>query len=260
MIRSGLVSVTFRRLRPAEIVRLVHQAHLECIEWGGDVHVPHGDISAAREVARMTADAGLSVAAYGSYYRVGETDPDEFARVLETACVLGAPTLRVWAGKRASRDADMPYRARVVADARRIADVAVAAQPALTISFEYHGQTLTDTLESALALLDEVQHPAMRSYWQPPVGMHTDEAVTGLRTLLPWLTHVHVFQWWPTQERHPLASGEDAWLQYLRVVQQAVGEHSALLEFVKDDDPGQFLQDALTLRRWLSKGVITSPN
>ena len=63
MISSGLVSVTFRKLSPAEIVDLVRQAGLNCIEWGGDIHVPHGDCVRAREVRQRTLAAGLTVAA-----------------------------------------------------------------------------------------------------------------------------------------------------------------------------------------------------
>src|SRR3954469_7051647 len=103
-LRTGLVSVTFRPLSPQHVVELVRQAKLDAIEWGGDIHVPHGDVAAAREVWTMTLDAGLAVAAYGSYYRAGvsETDGLPFARVLETAVQLAAPTIRVWAGSKAS--------------------------------------------------------------------------------------------------------------------------------------------------------------
>ena len=43
-------------------------------------------------------EAGLAIAAYGSYYRVEHDDPAPFEPVLATAVELGAPTVRVWAG------------------------------------------------------------------------------------------------------------------------------------------------------------------
>jgi hypothetical protein len=58
MIIPGLVSITFRKLAPAEIITLVRQADLQAIEWGGDVHVPHGNVRQVREVPRLTEDAG----------------------------------------------------------------------------------------------------------------------------------------------------------------------------------------------------------
>ena len=79
MIRGGLVSITFRKLNSREIVDLMTRTNLVGIEWGGDVHVPHGEIALARDVAQMTRDAGLLVAAYGSYYRVGVSEADGLA-------------------------------------------------------------------------------------------------------------------------------------------------------------------------------------
>jgi sugar phosphate isomerase/epimerase len=250
MIHRGLVSVTFRKLKPEEIVRLVRQGGLEAIEWGGDVHVPHGDVETARAVARMTKDEGLRVAAYGSYYRVGEPHSFTFQDVVDTAVQLGAPTIRVWAGARGSAVADAAYRAQVVTDSSKIADLAGAA--GMTISYEFHSNTLTDTNASALKLLQEVNHPAVRCYWQPNVGATRDYCLAGLREVVPWLTNVHVFRWYPAQERWPLADGAQDWAHYLKPVAAMQGEHHALIEFVKDDSPEQFLHDAATLKQWLA--------
>jgi len=70
MIFPGLVSITFRKLSPEQIIELVRKAGLSGIEWGGDIHVPHGDIARAKEVKSMTKEAGLRVAVYGSYYHL----------------------------------------------------------------------------------------------------------------------------------------------------------------------------------------------
>ena len=52
--------------------------------------MPHGNLVRAREVRQLTLDAGLTVAAYGSYYKVNksETDGLRFATVLETAVAV----------------------------------------------------------------------------------------------------------------------------------------------------------------------------
>src|SRR5207249_324086 len=111
-----------RKLSPAEIISLTQRAGLRSIEWGGDIHVPAGNLACAADVRRQTEDAGLSVSAYGSYYRVGQTEP--FEPVLESAVALGAPTIRVWAGNIASSQADPQYRALVIRESRRIATLA----------------------------------------------------------------------------------------------------------------------------------------
>jgi len=249
MIRTGLVSITFRQLAPREIVDLVARAGLEGIEWGGDVHVPHGEVGLAETVGRMTREAGLAVAAYGSYYRVGE-GMEAFEPVLKTAISLGAPLIRVWAGHRGSADADDAFRAAVVDDSRRIADLAGAV--GVRIAYEYHGHSLTDTEGSTVALLRAVDHENVGCYWQPPRGLTTAECLDGLDAIAPWLSNVHVFTWHPeTSERLPLAEGEASWAQYLQHIAAVDGERYALLEFVRDNDPENLPADAETLVEWL---------
>jgi hypothetical protein len=62
---------------------------------------------------------------------------------------------------------------------------------------------------------------------------------------------------------HPRASGADGlirpwqncydsfWLQYLPKIAAAPGNRFALIEFVKNDKPENFLQDAAALKKWL---------
>ena len=233
----GLVSVTFRQLSPAGIVSLTVDAGLEAIEWGGDVHVPVGDFRTAREVAQRCADNGIAIEAYGSYYRA----TGDFGPVLATALALGAPRIRVWAG--ANGSALETDRDTVVADLREVA--ALAGGEGVEIAVEYHANTLTDTLDSALRLFEEV--PALKPYWQPPVGSTVDDALTAVPALDP--VAVHVFGWADDGTRLPLAARESLWRP---VLARLPGDRHALLEFVRDDSPEAFAADADTLRDWLS--------
>lgn len=253
MIHPGLVSVTFRKLAPAEIVALVKKAGLKGVEWGGDTHVPHGDLVRAREVRELSQEAGLAVAAYGSYYRAGQSESAglPFGRVLETAVELGAPTIRVWPGVAASDATDEEGRWKIVEDLRRIAGL--AAKAGVSVSTEFHAGTLTDTNESASRLLVEADHANLFTYWQPHNGEATAECAAGLGAVLPRVSNAHVFHWWPTAaEKHPLADGEARWAEFWPLLKRAPGDRYALLEFVKGDDPAVFLRDAETLRRWLA--------
>jgi len=255
MIHPGLVSVTFRALSPAQVASLVRQAGLQGIEWGGDIHVPPGNVARAREVRELTLEAGLAVAAYGSYYRAGQSEADglPFAHVLESALELGAPTVRVWAGIVGSQTADAAHRERVAADLRRIA--ALAASVRVTVSLEFHNGTLTDTAPSARRLLEEVAHPNLFTYWQPPLERRTADCMADLKSLLSRVTHVHVFHWRPgSTDRLPLADGAARWHEFLTLADTApaLGERYAMLEFVERDAPECFLRDAATLKSWLT--------
>ncbi|MFR5072474.1 MAG: sugar phosphate isomerase/epimerase family protein [Bianqueaceae bacterium] len=163
MIKTGMVSVTFRQFDVDEVIRRTKEAGLMAIEWGGDVHVPHGDLDKARYTADKMRENGLEIASYGSYYRALEDET--FEDILATAKALGAPNIRIWAGEREPQDCDREQRARTV---QRIRDAArMAARENITVSTEYHGGTLTVMQDSAVALLKEAEEPNLYTYWQP---------------------------------------------------------------------------------------------
>ncbi|MCU6796233.1 sugar phosphate isomerase/epimerase [Paenibacillus sp. WQ 127069] len=254
MIQTGLLSVTFRQLSPLEIIQLVAQVGLQAIEWGGDIHVPHGDVNRAKEVKGWTESEGIAIASYGSYYRVGCTNKEglTFDQVLESAVALQAPAIRVWAGDQGSDISDDAWWDKVITDAARIADLAQGA--GITVDFEYHGNTLTDTRETTVRLLEGIGHSNIRCNWQPSVALTIEQRQRDLRAVLPWLANVHVFQWEPGV-RKPLADGLEEWRDYVSIVREAPGHRYAMLEFVRDNDPQQFLADAVVLKQVITDSL-----
>jgi len=258
-VKTGLVSITFRNKTPEEIVTLVKKGGLDGIEWGGDVHVPHGDLNTAEQVKKMTLDAGLEIASYGSYYRAAYSEtaeqPIKFSEVLKTAIKLNAPTIRVWAGVKGSAASTQEEREAVIADLRRIGSL--AAQEGITISLEYHGGTLTDTNESAQQLIKEVNHHNIRLYWQPSNGKDFTYCIEGLKAIINDVSNVHVFHWAFTPdnkiERRPLAEGKAVWMEYLKELKKKSVDRYAMIEFVRNESDQQFLEDAATLRQWIKK-------
>ena len=199
MFKLGLCSVTFRQLAVEQVITLAHETGLQGIEWGGDIHVPVGDIKLAERTAALTRQADLEIVSYGSYYRLGERD-ESFNKVLETAVHLQAPAIRVWAGAKGSVEAGHQDREKVNNDARKIADMAKTYD--IAINIEYHGGTLTDTIGSAQQLMTDIDHPNVFLYWQPAVGETVKNRVHSISTLYKWLSHVHVFHW-RERERFP---------------------------------------------------------
>lgn len=252
MILPGLTSVTFRDLSVEEIVDLAAKAGLHGIEWGGDIHVPHGDRSAARKAANITSDAGLLVSSYGSYYYVCGVEAIDFTEVVDTAIELGAPGIRVWPGQKGSAEVDESYWSQFVEEARQIGDQALEA--GLTVSFEFHRHSLTGTNESALKLLKTIDHPSIKTYWQPPVGETVEYSLEGLSAILPWLTNVHVYKLLPDCTRLPLEDGREDWKTYFKAMEASGRDHFALLEFVRDDSPEAFMEDAAVLKSLLGAG------
>ena len=247
-MKTGLVSISFRELSPDEIIALCVRAGLDCIEWGGDIHVPPGDLANAASVGECTRAAGLSVTCYGSYYRLTDAEPGMAKTVVQTAKALGAPLIRVWAGNLGSAEAGEIDRGMIVRNAQRIADL--AAQENISVAFEYHGGTLTDDALSARNLLEAVNRPNLGTLWQPPVNMSVGDCVSSIGAVGEWIRNIHVFSWDGT-ERLPLSDGAEKWKACLNAIRQLPGEHNLMLEFVRGNDPGQLIEDARTLKRWI---------
>jgi len=247
MILPGLCSVTLRSHSPREIVELARECGLSAIEWGGDIHVPHGGTKQADEVRRMCVEYGISTPSYGSYCRLDpECPPSDFTAALDSTLHLGAKTIRVWAGRKPSAEMDDDYRARLVNESRRLAELAAGA--GCEIGFEYHRHTATDGNAEALALVQAVDHPAAKIYWQPRELTSTAQRLAGLRMILPKLCHLHVFHWVgePTMRR-PLSEGIPEWLDYLRLADSSDVQRCAYLEFVEDDSIENLRRDAASL-------------
>jgi sugar phosphate isomerase/epimerase len=266
LLVPGLCSLTLKQCSPREVLDLALRGGLQTIEWWGSGHVPPGDFSAASEIGHMTRDMGLSISTYGSYYRVGTDGPPAFEVILDTAVAVGAPSIRVWAGNKNRADADSEAISRVVRESLRIADL--AAEQGVSMTFEFHSGTLTDSGVNAHLFAEALPHPNIHFSWQPSHGFTTEKNLPGLEGLASRLLTLHVFHWtigsyqknlfdeterpprW-TEDffRHPLVDGTDCWRRYLTCAASTGRRISALLEFVREDSPENFLQDAGTLVR-----------
>ncbi|WEX73909.1 sugar phosphate isomerase/epimerase [Sinorhizobium numidicum] len=249
----ALCTVTFRKMPADAIVRLAVNARLAAIEWAGDTHVPPGDGPTARHVARLCERAGLATS-YGSYVTPPTDDLSAFMRALDTAIALGASNIRIWPGTR-QRDSE-DYNAderRAAADAIRDMG-AEAVRHGVTVSLEYHPQSLTDDTQSARRLIEAIAHDNVYLYWQPRPGLELDEALAEVGELGEHVSHVHVFAWDADRNRFPLKSASEYWRTVLSAMPASrwSGRRFAMLEFVANDDPAAFFEDAATLRQILN--------
>ncbi|GAA2851455.1 sugar phosphate isomerase/epimerase family protein [Paenarthrobacter ilicis] len=240
-LTPGICSVTLRAQGIDEVVRISSEAGLAGIEWGTDVHV--SDTESAAHARKATEEAGMKVLSLGTYYRVGSSG--DFERELDLAVAAGAPRVRVWAGELGSADADQNHWDAVVADARRIADL--AGQRGVAVAFEYHGNTLTDSPGTTLDLLDRVNHPNVGTYWQPAVGLSDQQALESLHQVLPHVVGIHCFSWGPEAERFPLRNRKLLWQTVTDVLRGNGTDMDIMLEFVEDDLPDNVLNDAAFL-------------
>ena len=254
MYRAGLVSVTFRPLTHREIVDLAAEAGLDCIEWGSDVHAPACDAARLADIAAYARERGIECCSYGTYFRLGLHPLDELADYIAAARVLGTRVLRIWAGNKNYTDMTEDERIALIDEARRAA--ALAEREDIVLCFEWHTETMTSCLEGALTLIESVDSPALRLYWQPSQYRSFADNLTEARRVAPYVVNLHVFQWELTPHtliRHALEEGREVWEQYLACFD---GTQHALLEFVPGDDPALLSREAATLHSLIKEQRI----
>lgn len=156
-----------------QAIRLFRAAGLDAAEViyqdGYTSGLPQGDRRAAMEALRAAEDEGLPIigltpyttainALEGSEWRGGV---DEFRGAIETAHLLGADRVRVYAGSWHPGDADHAGRwARLREALQTLAPE--AEQAGVRLCVENHFGTMTQTAAETAALVREVAHPAVR--------------------------------------------------------------------------------------------------
>ncbi|MBQ7353653.1 MAG: TIM barrel protein [Clostridia bacterium] len=262
-MKSGLVSISFRKKSIDELIKATKDAGLKYIEWGGDVHIPMGNVKLARQVKRKMHGAGLKCESYGSYfglmYHCDEHFPLPFKKVLKTAKALGANTVRVWLGwpncgckKGKCQYICSKHYQKTVSLTKDLCNQ--AKKYGLTLSIECHFATLTDDYHDTLKFLNEVGCDNLKLYWQPNHSRSFEYNLEALSALLPYITNVHVFNWDTSAKKFPLNEGKCEWCEYLRVLNDENNKDRIyFLEFMPDGEITSLPCEANTLNCMLGE-------
>lgn len=244
-MKTGLVSVTFRKLDVLDIIKLVHETGLDGIEWGSDIHVPVGDIEKAKYVASLMKQYNLETISYGSYYRC--TGEDDFSLVLETAKALNTTNIRVWAGRKNSEEFSESEKEDLILNIQNICKQ--AQEYNMTVSFEYHGKTFTNTQKSTLELLEKVKMDNNYTYWQPLANADEENKLINVKRLYSdkKLMNIHAYHWDKDGTAFMLNEALDLWKKRI----ENIDCNAILLEFVKDGTVENYYKDVNTLKEIL---------
>ena len=241
MNRSGLVSISFRALLPEEIVKISKDAGLAFIEWGSDVHAKPSDRERLSYIKRLTEDAGLKISSYGSYFKLTENDLAELPSYIDAAKVLGTGIIRIWCGNKNYTDMTEEEREALIEEARRAAKIAEDA--GVKLCMECHNNTFTNCLEGAIRLMESVNSPAFRMYWQPNQFRTFQENCLYAEKMAKYTEVIHVFNW-EGREMYPLSDGIEVWKKYLSYFDENI---PLLLEFMPDNLPETLPREAEAL-------------
>ncbi|MBQ3075599.1 MAG: TIM barrel protein [Clostridia bacterium] len=238
----GLCSVSFRKRTPKEILEEMRKASLNLIEWGSDIHAPATDGNALLELARLQEEYGVTCSSYGTYFKIGIHSAKELPCYIQAARILGTSTLRLWAGEKNSEDFSENEKESFFKECRALAKI--AEDEGIVLCTDCHNKTYTNHYQSALELLQAVDSPNFRTYWQPNQFRNDDYNLASAKALAPYTENIHTFHW-REKEKFPLRSGTEIWKQYLKCFS---GEKSLLLEFMPDGKIESLITETNTLR------------
>ena len=238
----GLVSVSFRKNAPQEILSAMKKANLSFVEWGSDVHAPKDDLEKLNMLAALQKEYGITCSSYGTYFCLGRDDLGELEDYIKAAQLLGTDVLRVWCGNKNNEDYSVNEKAALFNACKKAADI--AEKHSIKICLECHGGTYTNSKESALELMQYVNSNNFRMYWQPNQFKSVDENIAYAKLLSVYTENIHVFNW-EKDERKPLNDAKLTWQKYLECFEN---DKTLLLEFMPDDKIDTLIYEADALK------------
>lgn len=224
--RLGLVSISFRKLSPRQIIDAVRENGLSVIEWGSDVHAPCSDKAAIDGIVRDMKESGVYCSSYGTYFRLGVTPISELEGHIAAAKALGTDILRIWCGNLGYSELTAEQKAHIQSEGRKAADV--AKKHGVTLCLECHNGTYTDCVEGALEILGAVGSEHFQMYWQPNQFKSVESNIEYAKAVADRTKVIHVFNW-EGKEKYPLSLATETWKKYLGCFSKDV---ILLLEFM----------------------------
>lgn len=243
-MKIGMTSLTLRNESVANVVRYAREAGIAGIEWGvSDGHMPLCDADRAKEIRELSEKNGIAIFSLGSYCNMEEKEDCD--KALETAVLLGAPIIRIWAGKKAPADCDDAYRKQIVDNTVYMARKAAAHN--IILGFEYHPWTLTETCDEALWLMQSVNQENVGLYWQPQHSLSPEENLRDRNRVLPCCVgNIHIQNYNPADGYQLLSGIADSLKLYFGDIKDE--NYQVMIEFVKDGSVENLMADADTLR------------
>ena len=245
----GLVSVSFREYDPRTIIEAAQAAGLSCIEWGSDVHAPCRDAERLREIAALQAEYGIACSSYGTYFRLGETPAEELGDYIQSAKLLGTDILRLWCGRKSGKDMTDAEKNGFFEVCRRAADI--AENNGVTLCMECHRGTFTEDPDDAVHLMETVNSPNFRMYWQPFQWQSAEQNVENAKKIAPFAEHIHVFNW-KGDLKLPLADAACEWREYIKAFS---APRTLLLEFMPNGTLEELAGEAAALKNIIGENL-----
>lgn len=160
--KIGLCSVTFRKKSAAQVVLIAKKAGVDFIEWGADVHVT--SIEDARLVKTLCDHEGIKISSYGSYINSLDFDKDKWIQTCEIAEELGAPSIRIWLGRKNSEETNDKEYLTLLKNTKEMCSI--ADKYGLFVCPECHDNTFNNNTDAFLRISNDLQKKNFQTYFQ----------------------------------------------------------------------------------------------
>ncbi len=239
--KIGLASVTFREKTVEDIVSLCKEAGVDCIEWGSDVHVR--TVDEAKKAKRLCDDAGIGISSYGSYYRVGSNDENEWLSLCENAKIMGAESIRVWLGKKDSEVTDRDEYKNLLEDAQRICTD--AEKYGLLVCPECHDYTYNNNTQAFLQFRKDLNRSNFMTYFQSRY-FRKEYDLDRIEKTFDYILNVHVSYFDQMREQSDKVKDETYLDSLLVKFKEKDFRGAVILEFCGGE--AEFFEDILKLK------------
>ncbi len=161
-LKIGVASVTFRNKTVPEVVEIAKNAGVSYIEWGADVHVKTDED--AKKARELCDENGIEISSYGSYYRVGSREKENWKQICRNAEIMGASSVRVWLGSKNSEEFTEDEYRNLLEDLTDMCEV--AEKHNLLVCPECHDNTFNNNTSAIIRLRKDLGKENFRTYFQ----------------------------------------------------------------------------------------------
>lgn len=238
-----MTSLTLRNYCIEDVFNYAVKFGISGIEWGiSDQHLPLKDKDKAQKILKLSNETKVDTFSLGSYCYMDTIK--NCVEAVETASMICAPIIRIWAGKKSPSECTNEYLSSIVDNTIIMADYAKKYN--IKLGFEYHHHSLTETPESAIDLIKRVNRNNVGLYWQPKSSLSAQGNLLERNKVLPYCVgNIHIQNYTAAQGYKLLSEIEDNLYSYFSDIK---GEkYNVMIEFTRDSSPENLLRDVAAL-------------
>lgn len=247
IMKIGLATIAFREYDLGVALDAAAGCNCDGVEiWGKPPHVLHPyDERQVKGIREEMEKRGLVASIYGSYVNPINEDFREAAQVaIKIARELGTSLIRVWAGNKDGKDAPVELWRTCIEGYKWFCRI--AADAGMTLAVETHSNSLADTPEGMMRLIEETGAENLMANYQLSHVERPQDMAPGIEILGPYIANVHAQNFKVIRagegfkaERTNLEDGDVDYREVINLLKKFGFEGFVEIEFLKGEAGGR---------------------